>query len=42
MQGRNRDPDVENRSADTGKEGGGGMNWESRIDIYSTMCETDS
>ena len=38
FQGCNRDPEVENRHVDTGKEGRGGMNWESRIDIYILPC----
>ena len=41
MQGRNGDTDVENKRMDTkgGKwEGGGGMNWEIGIDIYTLIC----
>ena len=45
FQGKNRDPDVENRPEDrsvftcgTGREGEGGMNWESRIDKNSLPC----
>ena len=41
MQGRNRDTDVENKHMDTkgGKRsgGGGGMNWEAGIDIYTLI-----
>ena len=43
MQGRNRDTDVENKRMDTmgGKwqwGGGGVMNWEIEIDIYTPIC----
>ena len=45
LQGRNRDTDVENKRMDTngGKQGwrrggGGGMNWEIGIDIYTLIC----
>ena len=43
MQGRNRDTDVENKHMDTkggkwGCGGGGGMNWEIGIDIYTPIC----
>ena len=43
LQGRNRDTDVENKRMDTkGREwrvgGGGVMNWEIRIDIYTLIC----
>ena len=42
MQGRNRDTDVENKRMDTkgGKwwGGGGGMNWEIGIDMYTLIC----
>ena len=45
MQGRNGDTDVENKVMDTkgGKPqgvggGGGGMNWEIGIDMYTLMC----
>ena len=43
MQGRNRDAEVENKHMDTkagerGKSGGGGMNWEIGIDIYTLIC----
>ena len=44
LQGRNRDTDVKNKRMDTkgGKwrEGGGGgvMNWEIGIDMYTLMC----
>ena len=33
----NRDTDVENKRMDTKGEGGGGMNWEIRIDIYTLL-----
>ena len=43
LQGRNRDTDVENKHMDAegGKQrmrGGGGMNWEIGIDIYTLIC----
>ena len=43
LQGRNRDTDVENKCMDTkgGKwqgGGGGGMNWETGIDMYILRC----
>ena len=44
LQGRNRDTDVENKRMDTKGEtggvggGGGGMNWEILIDIYTLVC----
>ena len=44
MQGRNRDTDVENKRMDTkgGKwlvvDGGGVMNWEIGIDLYTLIC----
>ena len=43
LQGRNKDTDVENKHMDTkggkqGGEGGGGMNWEIGIDIYTLIC----
>ena len=43
LQGRNRDTDVENKRMDTkggkwGEGGGGGMNWEIGIDIYTLIC----
>ena len=43
LQGRNRDTDVENKHMDTkgGKQGlggGGGMNWEIGIDMYTLIC----
>ena len=44
LQGRNRDTDVENKRMDTkggkpGRGGGGGvMNWEIGIDMYTLMC----
>ena len=43
LQGRNKDTDVENKHMDTkgGKwwgAGGGGMNWEIGIDIYTLIC----
>jgi len=34
LQGRNSDEDVKNGLVDTGGEEEGGMNWETRIDIY--------
>ena len=43
LQGRNRDTDVEKKRMDT-KEGkwqgggGGGINWEIGIDIYTLIC----
>ena len=35
-----RDTDVENKHMDTkgGKQGGGGMNWEIGIDMYTIIC----
>ena len=42
MQGRNRDTHVENKRMDTkgesGRGGGGGMNWETEIDMYTLTC----
>ena len=45
LQGRNRDTDVENKRMDAkgGKwrgagGGGGGMNWEIGIDMYTLIC----
>ena len=44
LQGRNRDTVVENKHMDTkagkwrGVGGGGGMNWEIGIDIYTLIC----
>ena len=41
LQGRNRDTDVENKRMDTkGRKqgGGGGMNWEIGIDVYTLIC----
>ena len=41
LQGRNWDPGVENKRMDTKAEsgkGGGVMNWEIGIDIYTLMC----
>ena len=35
MQSRNKDADVENRLVDTVRKGGGGMNSESSIAIYT-------
>ena len=35
----NRDADLENGHVDTGE---GGTNWQSSIDIYTTMCQIDS
>ena len=39
LQSRNRDTDVENKRMDTKGEngGGGGMNWEIGIDIYTLL-----
>ena len=43
MHGRNRDTDVEEDGLmDTTGEGKGVTNRESSIDIYTTICETDS
>ena len=48
LQGSNRGTDVENKLMDTkgGKQGwgpgGGGMNWEFGIDIYSNMYKIDN
>ena len=42
LQGRNRDTDVENKCMDNkGRKwwsGGGGMNWEIGIDMYTLIC----
>ena len=40
LQGRNRDTDVQNKCMDTKGQsvGGGGMNWEIGIDMYTLMC----
>ena len=43
LQGRNRDTDVENKLMDTKGQkwqggGGGGMNWEIGIDMYTLIC----
>ena len=43
LPGRNRDADVENKRMDTKRGkcwggGGGGMNWEIGIDMYTLMC----
>ena len=42
LQSRNRDTHVENKCMDTkGGElggGGGGMNWEIGVDIYTLIC----
>ena len=35
LQGSNGDADIENRLVDTGREGEGGMNWESSIETYT-------
>ena len=35
FQGRNRDPDVENKSVDTAGEEEGATDWEIGIDIYA-------
>ena len=44
FQGINGETDLENRSMDIvrGEEGEGGMYGESNIEIYNTMCKTDS
>ena len=36
---RNRDADVEDGCVAPVK---GGMNWEIRVDIYTSLCKTDS
>ena len=44
MQGRNRETDIENKRMDSkggkwwGVVGGGVMNWEIGIDMYTLMC----
>ena len=38
LQGRNRDTDAENKRMDTKGRRGGGMNWETGIDVYTLMC----
>ena len=43
LQGRNGDTDVENKCMDTKRgirreAGGGGMNWQIGIDMYTLMC----
>ena len=38
FQGKTRDPDVENGLVDTAREGEGGTNWESSIEIYPLPC----
>ena len=40
LQGGNRDTDAENKRMEMkgGKWGGGGMNWEIGIDIYTLIC----
>ena len=35
------DTDVENRRVQWGRRGRGGMNWEIRMDIDTTLCEID-
>jgi len=44
FQGGNGDTDIENRPMDKvgGEEGEGEMYGESNIEIYNTMCKTDS
>ena len=37
LQGRNRDPDAENKCMDTKGERGGGRNWEVGTDIYTLL-----
>ena len=39
-QDRNRDTYIENRLVDIAREGEGGMNWESSIKTYITICKT--
>ena len=38
LQSRNSDTDVENELVDKEQEEKGGMNWESRTDIYTLPC----
>ena len=40
LQGRNGDKDVENEAVDTAGEGE--MNWDSSIDIYTTVYKIDN
>ena len=44
FQGGNRETDIENRPMDTvgGEEGEGEIYGESNIEIYNSMCKTDS
>ena len=37
LQSRNRDTDVENKHKDTKRGKGGGMNWETGIDIHTVL-----
>ena len=37
MPNRNRDTDIENKHMDIKGEAGGGMNWETGIDIYRLL-----
>ena len=39
LQGRNTDTDVENKHMDAKEGRGGGMNWETGIDIYTLICK---
>ena len=38
LQGRNREADMKKGLVDTGWEGEGVMNWESRLDIRTLLC----
>ena len=38
LQSRNRVTDIENKRMDTKGGRGGGMDWESGIDIYIVLC----
>ena len=42
LQRRNRDADVEKGLVDTVGEGKDGTNWESTIDMYTTLYEINS
>lgn len=42
FQGRNRGAKIANRHVDTAGGGVGGMNWESRVDVYILLCGTES
>ena len=41
MQGSKGDTDVKNRVLDSVREGEGSVIWESCIETYITICETD-